>query len=412
MKIKMLSHFVFAALLSIIIVTNSNAQGEYALPFILIQPGPNLNGMAGTFTALPTLDAFGPYYNPAQLGNFGRGINFSVQFYPKAVAFLPQLDLSDLNFNSSAVCTGYDLEKIFPQLPLSLGIGLINSKINLGMNIITDENGMELGRFKSWESCTAYSIGLGIDYFLRLNLGITLKKIESKLAFNTVKADAADYGMQCIIPVSELAEKICKSELLIIKEFKPRFDVSMGYAVLNVGDKFMYLDSDQKDPLPKQARMGYAVSIGAGKQIEDMQLDVLKWEWSSEAVDYLIDRDQAGNGYYVSSPGKIKIWDNVLLGKSDKNVRINKGWRVNLSEIFQYSHGTSRDLYYRVEQRTSGWMLSSSGIFKLLAVESKNSLLNFVARHIDIAYCKMKYSIRNDGLHREFEGIAVSIYGY
>ncbi len=412
MKLKMVSQFVIVAFLLLTIISNSNAQGEYALPFILIQPGANLNGMAGTFTALPTLDAFGPYYNPAQLGNFGRGINFSAQFYPKAVAYLPQFDLSDLNFNSSAVCTGYDLEKIFPQLPLSLGIGLINSKLNLGMNLITDENGIELGRFRSWESYTAYSIGLGFDYFLRLNLGITLKKIESKLAINTVKADAADYGMQCIIPVSELTEKICNSKILIMNEVKPRLDISMGYAVVNVGNKITYLDSDQKDPLPKQARMGYAVSIGAGKQIEDMQLDVLKWEWSSEAVDYLIDRDQAGNSSYISSPGEIRIWDNVLLGKSDKNVRINKGWRVNLSEIFQYSHGISRDLYYGAEQRTSGWLLSSSGIFKLLAVESKNSLLNFVARHVYIDYCKMKYSIRNNSLHREFEGIAVSIYGY
>jgi hypothetical protein len=76
------------------IFSHLKAQGEAAVPFLLIQPSANLNGMAGAYTALPTNDTFGAYYNPAQLGFFGQCENFSYQYMK--VDWLPSFNFSGL----------------------------------------------------------------------------------------------------------------------------------------------------------------------------------------------------------------------------------------------------------------------------------------------------------------------------
>ena len=72
------------------------SQGTTAVPFLLIGPSPQLGGSAGANAVLPTEDAFGFYYNPAQLGNFSQYNNFSFHFYPKRVEWLPQFNFDDL----------------------------------------------------------------------------------------------------------------------------------------------------------------------------------------------------------------------------------------------------------------------------------------------------------------------------
>ncbi|MEJ2054049.1 MAG: hypothetical protein P8X42_09030 [Calditrichaceae bacterium] len=62
--------FNLGILISILCCNFLKAQGESAVPFVTIQPSPGLNGMAGAYTALPTHDTFGFFYNPAQTGYF------------------------------------------------------------------------------------------------------------------------------------------------------------------------------------------------------------------------------------------------------------------------------------------------------------------------------------------------------
>ena len=50
------------------------AQGEAAIPFLYQNPSPQFSGLGWTGVSLPNDDAFGFYYNPAQLGYFGKTI--------------------------------------------------------------------------------------------------------------------------------------------------------------------------------------------------------------------------------------------------------------------------------------------------------------------------------------------------
>jgi len=92
----MKQYLIFLLAISFCASSTIYAHEQTAVPFIGIHPGPNLNAMAGAFTALPTNDVFGQYFNPAQLGNFGRERNFSFQFYPAKTKWLPVFNYPDL----------------------------------------------------------------------------------------------------------------------------------------------------------------------------------------------------------------------------------------------------------------------------------------------------------------------------
>ena len=58
------------------------AQGEAAVPFLLLHPSPSLSAMGATGAALPTDDPFGFLWNPAQLGYNSLNNNLSFNFLP------------------------------------------------------------------------------------------------------------------------------------------------------------------------------------------------------------------------------------------------------------------------------------------------------------------------------------------
>ena len=79
-----LSAFFFFNLFSI---TNF-AQGEAAVPFLLLQPSPSLSAMGQTGASLPTEGPFGFLWNPAQLGYTSQTNNLSFIFYPTSTYWI------------------------------------------------------------------------------------------------------------------------------------------------------------------------------------------------------------------------------------------------------------------------------------------------------------------------------------
>ena len=142
---------IFVTILIVAFLIKFEAHSQTAVPFLLVQPSPELNGMAGAFTALPTDDPFGSFYNPAQIGNFGHQDNFATHFYLSDVTWLPQFNFSDLTYNNLGFGLGYNLQKIYPKVPLSVGLGYIRTRLELLDNHATDENGNDLGTFSSLE---------------------------------------------------------------------------------------------------------------------------------------------------------------------------------------------------------------------------------------------------------------------
>ncbi|MEJ2055283.1 MAG: hypothetical protein P8X42_15315, partial [Calditrichaceae bacterium] len=66
----MKSYFYIIFYVTVII---AKSQGLVSFPILyLYPPSASLNSAGGAFTALPTDDPFGFYYNPAQLGQFSQ----------------------------------------------------------------------------------------------------------------------------------------------------------------------------------------------------------------------------------------------------------------------------------------------------------------------------------------------------
>lgn len=392
------------------------AQGEAAVPFLQIQPSPNLNGMAGAFTSLPSNDPFGHYFNPAQLGSFSKSSKIAYGFYPSKTKWLPVFNFSDLTFSSSAFSLGINMSEIFPSIPFSLGFGYIDTELDLGENIWTTETGEYISSFHSYENYDAYAIGVGIKYYIQFNIGYSFKSFKSYLSppeidnveYTPAKGDATDFGIQVNIPFIKLYNEVFLKSVSTTDSFMPYFDISLGYAVMNAGDPIKYNDMMQSDPLPKTAKIGYGVSFGIIIPFSKSKISLVKFDWGTEARDVLVKREN-GIGKYINSPGKINLIDNVFLGKSNDQIYIYQGWRVKFLETFQFSYGRFKGPGYYDFQRTFSYMFSTSGLFKWLSENNTNEVFTLLYSRLELNYALARYNSFDPLNMTEFEGINIII---
>ncbi|MHB2151132.1 PorV/PorQ family protein [Calditrichota bacterium LG25] len=419
-----MKRWLFVWLISLVFCSSSVsfAQGSIAVPFVTIHPAPHLNGMAGAFTALPTADPFGQFFNPAQLAIFARQNNFSVQFYPQKTRWLPQLTFHDFTFSSAAAAFGYSSDKILRNLPLSFAAGFVNSRLDLGKLVWTDEAGNQLGTFHSDETYQQFSFGMGLDWYIKFNMGFALKNINTNLYPANVgtegqkkdrSARTIDYGFLLIIPATDLLNVkgfSCSS----LGQVQPFFDLTFGFSVLNVGDEMYYIDKDQADPFPRTAAIGYGLSMGLDGLVWDTRLRLIKADWSSEARNLLVDCNTDETWDYVAFPGKINLKDHVLLGKYDQSTAIYQGYRFQALEFIEYSFGYFRGGGYHPYIKTQGIQISSTGLGKIFSARIDHLILKELLNRLSVSYVWSKYS-STETSHplsgTEFQGFTLTLRG-
>jgi len=401
----------------------SFAQGGTAVPFVLIHPSPQLNGMAGAFSGLPTENPFGMYFNPAQLAYFARNNNFAAAFYLKNHRWLPQFNFSDLYFKSNAINAGYSTDGLIGQIPVHLGLGFINSKLNLGKNIWVDEMGNELGVFESWEKYQQFGVGIGLDWKVSFNFGLALKKITSHLTDVRVgselspgesKATTYDYGFLMMAPLSDFFKFPEFEHFFVFESIRPSLNFSFGLTVQNIGDRMLYIDRRRADPLPRMGHVGYGLSADLQGVYQGVTLQLIKADWASEAEDLLVDRHKDGSWDYVGFPGEINLIDHVLLGNYNDEITVYQGYRFRLLETFEYSYGYYRGAGFDPYIKTHGFVVSSKGLFKVLAAATENEILREVFSGIAIQYATSKYfsTERSNPLNETtFDGLIISLHG-
>ncbi|MFC2088875.1 hypothetical protein ACFLSX_04675 [Calditrichota bacterium] len=393
-------------------------QGEFAAPFLITDPSANLNGMAGAFTGLPVDDVYGAYFNPAQLGNLGRNNSIAVGFYPIKTRWLPKINISDLTYHASAFAIGYEFST---SIPISIGLGYIYSKMDWGENVWTDASGNELGKFHSYESCDAFSFGMRLDYLLEFNLGLTIKDINLNLfpAYFKVggnnedaKTDvlALSYGILINVPFVNILNEFYRT--LNENKFTPFFDVSLGYSIHNIGSELNYRLHGENEPMPRQARLGYGISIGLIQKYHGYNINVIKFEYSNEARDFLINRE-AGKIEYQDLMGDIDFFDNVIAGKSSENVDIFHGWRLRIVDTFQYSIGRIESNGYFEFKESTGILVSSKGLLIWLSGNIEDNTLKYIADHFIFEYAWSKYNSDNEYYdNTEYKGIQLKLFGF
>lgn len=385
-------------LLSLFLYTNHlSAQSEATQLILQLPPSPHLNSMGAVGTAFPTTDAFGFFYNPAQLGYFSQTANFAAHFYPVEVEFL---SFSDNTLSSLAISLGYNLNKVI-NLPISIGLGYMKANLQMPMGFI------------SQEKYHAYSLGIGFNYIFKLGLGFTYKKAESVISYiinESIHTTATDYGMLLTFPIINYYNTLSNKTFRFTKNTFPFLDLSIGYAIKNKSDdEISYIDANFSDPLPRVANLGYALSIGYNQNYENSTIQMFAINWSVEAEDILIKSNRPGFSYQTPL-SDVNVWQNIILAKGNSKVTRRWGLRIDFAEILQLGWGNLNGQGFDNE-KTGGFGIHTRGLFKFLKANSKNKIINLFADHFDMKYFYTLYFL-DSSIETNFNGISLMVSGF
>ncbi|MBN2424345.1 MAG: type IX secretion system outer membrane channel protein PorV [Calditrichaceae bacterium] len=218
------------------------AQGEAAVPFLMIAPGARNGGMGEGGVALPN-DVNAIYWNPAGLALQYEDpeFDFKNQISLMHVKWLPQFNFSDLWYDYLAA--RFYLEDIGM-------LGFSITYLNLGENQWTSAQGELLGTFDSKE----YAIGVSYAAKIKPNLalGTTLKYIRSDLSpIEVTVGNERGEGR-----AHSLAVDLGVLWTPAFEFFENRLNAGMN--ISNIGPKITYIDQKQADPLPTNLKAGLA----------------------------------------------------------------------------------------------------------------------------------------------------------
>jgi hypothetical protein len=386
------------------------AQGESAVPFLLIAPAPTTNGWGGVCTAVASDDPIATYVNPGQLGLFSQNAYFAASTYAPKTQWLPRYGIADLTYNAGAVNAGVNLEKTFGlRLPLSFGVGYSRVYLTLGTFAVTNPNSPQpTGRFESWEKSECFSMGTGLDYYVRLGVGVNFETFASHLSSIGTEAEAAtgiadgsatDIGVLLEVPIIDIVGKAKGAPVTLGHGISPLANVSVGYAYQNHGSSITYVEAAQSDPLPRNAILGISAEIGLVADAGTHPLKLISFTLAREAEDLLVVRNADGTSGYQSGLGDISFFKHLVEGRLDDNERpaLHKGWQLGFGELFFLRGGsfTESPNYGARNYTTSGYGFRLGGLFRLLtAVDAdmrSDSILSFLAAHLDLGYDHAEY---------------------
>jgi len=394
-------------LLSVIIALNISAftfaQGEAALPFLYYIPSLESNGLGLTGTSIPNDEAFGFYYNPANLGYFGRDKNLSFQFYSSS----PDLISDNLKagYNSFALNLGYSFRK-FCGFDLSVGAGFIhnNFKYKNTFGLFSDDE----------DTYNAFGLGVMLDYYIAVSLGITLKNINSKLGFAEASANPIDYGILIEVPVIKLINNDISIPVSSSTSLIPLFNYSIGYSRLNIGDEIYYVDPAQADPLPLYSRLGHSFKFAFDFQMRSLNINLFDYCLILEADDLLVSRSFKQNGVttnYQGLIGDIDFGRHLIQLKGDDKVVVHKGHSIKLGETVTLMYGSYSGRSYRPNIKTDGFEISSRGMTKLLNSIMDNNIISYIANHIELKYINSSV-FTGSLLETDFSALSVSFFNF
>jgi len=204
---------------------------EAGAVWLLINPGAAAQG-TGEAQVARANDAYATYYNPAGLA-FMEGDNVALQH----VNWLPNLT-SDIFYDFIS----------YSKSKNGVGFGGHIIYINLGEQRKTDENGQDLGSFKSFDICMTGSYGAKINSTSAV--GFNFKIYHQKLAEDTTVGEAGKpYSTDVAFDISYL------------KKFGKMSQHSFGLLVQNIGPPVAFIDAEQADPAPTNMKFGISSRI-------------------------------------------------------------------------------------------------------------------------------------------------------
>ena len=239
-KVSML-FIVFALIMSF--GNRIEAQGESAVPFLLLAPDSRAGGIGESGSGLADNSA-AIFWNPAGIA-FLTGSEFSFTHSN----WLPQFQL-DL-FYDYATYRQY-MEDLNGSITASI------TYMNFGEFVRTSSNSPDpIGTFKSFDA--ALTLGYATKLSNNWGLGFNFRLIHSRLAD---KPTEAEQGSGVATSVSFDIAAMYRPEhfeVPLLGDLGNSF--SLGFNLSNLGPKIYYIDQAQADPIPTDLRVGLAARI-------------------------------------------------------------------------------------------------------------------------------------------------------
>jgi hypothetical protein len=223
-----------------VIPETGHAQGDAAVPFLLIAPNARADGMGEAGAALAD-DAAASHWNPAGLA-FLTGQEVSITHSN----WLPAFQQSDLFYDYLAYRNHID----------SWGgtFGATVTYLSLGEFQITTDSPVPIGSFKAYE--LAVTAGYATKVLNDLGLGLNIRYIRDVLApFNVQDQNRQGIASTVSFDVSALW-KPQVLDIPFIGDIGNQF--SVGFNLSNIGPKITYIDQAQADPLPTNLCLAFA----------------------------------------------------------------------------------------------------------------------------------------------------------
>ncbi|HLG32579.1 MAG TPA: PorV/PorQ family protein [Ignavibacteriaceae bacterium] len=218
------------------------AQGEAAVPFLLLAPDSRFGAIGESGTGLADNSA-AIFWNPAGIA-FLTGTELSITHSN----WLPQFNL-DLFYDYLSY-RGY-IEDLSGSVTASIAY------MNFGEFVRTGENDpTPLGTF------SAYDAALTLGYATKLSsdwgIGLNFRIIHSRLSDKPV---GEEEGEGTATSVSFDIAGIWRPEHLDIFGWELNNALSIGANLSNLGPKITYIDQAQSDPIPTNFRLGFAFQL-------------------------------------------------------------------------------------------------------------------------------------------------------
>jgi len=377
-----------ALMTSVLIPVTLNAQiTTTAVPFLKIAPSATINSMGRSGVALMMNDPFLSVDNPAWMPSGTSEINFSAgsqhsDWLPKLVG----LDLS-----TDFVSAGYNFESQ-TGLPFNAQFTWVKKYIDLGENVQTDLTGNELYRFSSWEEANTFSLSVGYTWFAEFSAGASFTRINSTLNPNKnadysrgiAEGNAYSFGVLARAPLQDLLPEKGNWGWVKLNWFG-----AIGASLVNSGEKLVYIDPIQKDPLPKMFNIGYSSLAEVLFDFEEKTYTLIGLNGSVNIGELMVD----GKGNYTSYPSHISLTKHLIGLQRDPDVIVQRGWAVSLLNTFTAMNGYENQEGFYTQIRTTGYEVTTQGMFRFLSGQVENQLAEQILSSIELVYSESEISM-------------------
>jgi hypothetical protein len=308
-KMKVILSLLLIGLTFLAVPNKSYAQGEAAVPFLLLAPDSRFGALGESGTGLADNSA-AIFWNPSGIA-FLTGTEVTITHSN----WLPQFNL-DLFYDYLTFRTY--IEELSGNVTASV------TYMNFGEFVRTLEGGPEpVGTFNAYDAALTlgYATKLGTDW----GIGFNFRVIHSRLSDQPT---GEEQGTGVATSVSFDLAGMWRPDYLNIFGWELENRLSIGANLSNLGPKITYIDAKQSDPIPTNFRIGFAFQL--------LRDEFNSLVYTLDFSKLLVSRDSTTSEEFYT--GIITSWGDDTISEEIKDVVTSMG--------LEYWYGTPGDFLF------------------------------------------------------------------